>query len=74
MGYNDSSRIPKIGEVAYVPENGRVAAPWLKGKIVGIIHDDQQVLIEADTKLIKAHTTNIMFGQDPDRKPEDRVD
>lgn len=72
MGYNDSNRIPKIDEIAYVAESGKQGAPWRKGKIVGINHDDQQVLVECepDNKIIKSSTTSIMFGQDPFRTPE----
>lgn len=77
MGYSDSNRVPKINEAAYVLENNKPNAPWLKGKIVGISHDDQEVLVESgiiDPKVVKAATTRIMFGEDPIRKPEPGVD
>lgn len=74
MGYNDSNRAPKIDEVAYVLESRKQGAPYLKGKVVGINHDDQQVLVESGIKLIKVNTTDVMFGEDPERKPEPGVD
>lgn len=76
MGYNDSNRAPKIDEVAYVLENGKPGATWLKGKIVGINHDDQEVLVQVEnaTTTIKAFTNKIMFGEDPERKPEPGID
>jgi hypothetical protein len=83
MGYNDTNRLPKVDEPAYVLESRKQGAPWLKGKIVGINHDDQKVLVEVQpesnpgeikVKLYQASTTDIMFGETPNREPEARVD
>lgn len=76
MGYNDSNRAPKIDEVAYVPESGKQTAPWLKGKIVGINHDNQEVLVSVDgsTKLIRAFTNKIMFGENLTHKSKVEVE
>lgn len=77
MGYHDSGRIPKVDESVYVLENGKPNAPWLLGKIVGISHDDQEVLVKTDDVLpkhIKTYTTKLMFNSDPARPPEPGVD
>lgn len=76
MGYNDTERPPKVDESAYVLESRKTGAPWLKGKIVGINHNDEKVLVETEPekKLIQANTTDIMFGETPDRAAESRVD
>lgn len=77
MGYNDSNRTPKIDEIAYVRESQKATADWIKGKIVGISHDDQEVLVKTDlpnSKILKGSTRTVMFGEDPQRPPEPGVD
>lgn len=65
-------RLPKIDEPVYV----KVGKAWFCGKIAGINHDDNEVLVlcKDPGKIVKAWTSQIMFGKDPKRPPQPGVD
>lgn len=68
-----TDRLPKIDEPVFV----MVGKAWFKGKIIGIVHDDTEVLVQCDGvggKTIKCWASRIMFGTDPKRPPEPGVD